>query len=479
MAHPSNPDFHIKEPGTRASSSDLWFFSYLPWSLYNGLSTPLIPLLAIALYHSDSPLIIAAVVAASTLTEVPFTIFWGNISDRIRHRKYFVVLSFLATGIVLIAMPFAPNLNDFLLLNVLEGICSSASTPIGTVLLLETRRKQWWARDVGVFGLVSGLGTAAGLALGGLWLTGAATLDAQVFNVVFAMQFLVLLSGALAFVSGLTANAWIEEPETYLDRDEVEADIRIHRGVIERIRGFRKRVLNVLDLAKGEEIPLTFMEWLLFISLLLESFGSQTFYGTFIYYLTAASGAALGQNMVFFVFLASAVASTALFYHSGIAVERYSPKYIFIESLLARAFLIPVFLFAGVYFAGDSSHMAIVMMGLNGAMGLLFAFSSTASTLFLLRLMRGSENKGKALGIYNAVVGFGGLAGTIFGGWIYSTYNSTIAYLVATGIIVVGAVLLLPIPLRMTPYRHRHMPMKPVETPAKQPAKPTLRPWEV
>ncbi|MDG6913601.1 MAG: MFS transporter [Nitrososphaerota archaeon] len=469
-------DFHIAEPETRPSSSDLWFFSYLPWSLYNGLSTPLIPLLAIALYNADSPLIIALIVAASTLTEVPFTIFWGNVSDRIRHRKYFVVLSFIATGFVLFVMPFAPNLTDYLSLNILEGVCSAASTPIGTVLLLETRRKHWWARDVGLFGLVSGIGSVAGLALGGLFLAGFSTSSRLSFGLVGAMQFLLLLSGVLAILSGVLAYFWIEEPQDLIDRNSVDLGDQFHRGMVERIRGFRKRILHVVDLARGEAIPLTMVEVLLFLSLLLVSFGSQTFYGTFIYFLTASTGAGLGEDMVFFVFLASAAASTALFYHSGVAVEKYSPKWVFVETLVARAALIPLFLLAGMWLTGHPRSMAITMIGLNAAMGLLWAFSSTASTLFLLRLLKGPSNKGKALGIYNAVVGFGGLVGTIFGGWLYNTSDSYTAYLVATAIIIVGGLIIIPIPLRMVPYPHKHMPVKGA-SPVPKPVKPPLKQW--
>ena len=477
MSQNAAPDFHIQEPETRPSSSDLWFFSYLPWSLYNGLSTPLIPLLAIALFNADSPLIIALIVAASTLTEVPFTIFWGNVSDRIRHRKYFVVLSFVATGIVLFIMPFAPNLTDYLLLNVLEGVCSAASAPIGTVLLLETRRKHWWARDVGVFGLVSGIGSSLGLALGGLFLYGFATRGTYSLGIVGAMQFLLLLSGALAVLSGVLAYAWIEEPESHLERNLIDIGGELHRGMVERVRGFRKRVLHVVDLARGEAIPLSIVEVLLFISLLLVSFGSQTFYGTFIYFLTASSGARLGQDMVFFVFLSSAAASTALFFHSGIAADRYSPKWLFIGTIFARAVLIPLFLLAGYYLVGQTGTMAATMMVLNAGMGVVWAFASTASTLFLLRLLKGAGNKGKALGIYNAVVGFGGLVGTIFGGWLYSVTNSLTAYLMATAIVVVGALIILPIPLHQVPYSHRHMPVHGT-SPVPRPSKPPLHQWQ-
>lgn len=470
-------DYHISQPKPRPSSSDLWFFSYLPWSLYNGLSTPLIPLLALILYRDDSPLIVAAVVAASTLTEVPFTIFWGNISDRIRHRKWFVVASFVATGLVLLVMPFAPNIQDYLILNVVEGVCSSASTPIGTMLLLETRNKSWWPRDVGTFGLVSGIGTMIGLGLGAAWLfflTGTGSLSLPVIP---AMQALLFLTGVLAILSGILAARWIEEPKEHIDRNSLDDDLRSNAGLVERVRGFRRRVLNVVDLAKGEPSPMPKVEIVFLAALFIVMVGSQTFYGTFVYFLSAPAGGSLPQYTIFIVFLSSAAASTALFYHSGVVVEKYSPKRVFIASVLGRAALVPLFLYCGFIFASDTFLETWTIIALNGVMGALWAFASTASTIFLLDLLTRNENRGKALGLYNAVAGFGGLIGTIFGGWLYSSFNVMTAYGVAALVTLLGGLMLFPIVLRMTPFRHRGLPVKKANAP-KVAVKEVLKPWQ-
>jgi MFS family permease len=429
----------------------------------------LIPLVALFLYKGTfataySPLVVAVVVAASDITEIPFTIFWGNLSDRLRHRKFFMVGSFVATGLVLIAMPFMPNLQTFILMNVVEGVCMAASAPIGTVLLLETRSKRWWPRDIGVFGLVAGVGTVGGLALGAIWLF---FLGQNVSYTIPAMQALLVLTGVLAILSGLIALRYIEEPSEYSDRESVTDDVPIYSGLVSMIRGFCKRALGVLDLARGEPVPLPRSEMFFLASLFIVNLGSQMFLGTLVYYLTASDGAGLSQAAVFVVFLASALTSTALMAPSGKAADRFSPKNIFVASIIARALLIPVLILItmkGTLFYLSPSSIPIIgtTIGINGLIGITLAFASTASTVFLLRLLSTSANKlrGKAVGLYYALSGLGGLTGTLVGGWVYAVKDVTWAYGLAAVVLLAGCLLILPIHYHFTPYRHVPMPLK-------------------
>src|SRR4029077_9979605 len=118
---------------------------------------PLIPLLALQKFGA-SAFAVTIIIGASAISQVPFTIVWGNLSDRVPHRKYFLVGSFLATGVALVAIALAPDFKSYFWLNVVEGLAAAACAPIGTMLLLETRHKRWWPQDIGLFGLISGIG---------------------------------------------------------------------------------------------------------------------------------------------------------------------------------------------------------------------------------------------------------------------------------------------------------------------------------
>jgi MFS family permease len=432
----------------RPSSSDLWFLAYLPLAISDGIATPLIPLLALQ-HFGASAFAVTIIIAASAMSQVPFTILWGNLSDRVAHRKFFLVGSFLATGFSIIGIALARDLLTYFWLNVVEGLASAASAPIGTMLLLETRHKRWWPQDIGFFGVISGLGTTVGLAVGFLWLFVIGTAS----PVIRVMTALLMLSGVLALLSGFVAWAWIEEPSGRLDRRQVADLVNLHRGIVERIRHFRDRVVGIVDLTRSSADRLPGREYLFLAALGVMSVGFDIFYGPFPVFLW--QDARFSDAGIFIVYLAAAAASTALFFHSGKAVDVHSPKTVFLESIGARVGLVLLFLWGPIYVLlglGTPALLAWVVL-LNAALGVTWAFISTASTLFLVRLV-GRSARGRALGLYNAFAGAGGLLGTLLGGWLYATYGVHVAYLLAGLTVLVGGAMLLPIPYHVFQLPH-------------------------
>ena len=433
----------------RPSSSDLWFLAYLPLAISDGIATPLIPLLALQ-HFGASAFAVTIIIAASAMSQVPFTILWGNLSDRISHRKFFLVGSFLATGISIILIALAHDLLTYFWLNVVEGLASAASAPIGTMLLLETRHKRWWPTDIGLFGLISGLGTTVGLALGFVWLFVVGYNQSAISG----MTALLIVSGLLALVSAGIAWAWIEEPASRVDRRSVADLVHLHRGVVERLRHFRVRVVGLVDLTRPSKERLPVKEYVFLAALFVMSVGFDIFYGPFPVFLWQS--AHFTDAGVFIVYLGAAAASTALFFHSGKAVDRHSPKSVFLESLVGRVLLMLLFLWGPIYVLlglGSPALLAWLTL-LNALLGVTWAFISTASTLFLVRLV-GRSARGRALGLYNAIAGAGGLLGTLLGGWLYATFGVHFAYSVAALTVGVGAVALLPIPYHMFQLPHR------------------------
>jgi MFS family permease len=438
----------------RPSTSDLWFLSYLPLAISDGIATPLIPLLALQ-HFGASAFAVTIIIAASAMSQVPFTILWGNLSDRVAHRKFFLVGSFLATGVSIILIALATNLLTYFWLNVVEGLASAASAPIGTMLLLETRHKRWWPQDIGFFGLISGLGTTVGLGIGFVWLFVIGYNE----SAIQAMTALLIVSGVLALVSAGIAWAWIEEPASRVDRRTVAELVHLHRGVVERIRHFRSRIVGLIDLTRSTAERLPGREYLFLAALGVMSVGFDIFYGPFPVFLW--QNARFTDAGVFVVYLGSAAASTALFFQSGKSVDRHSPKNVFLESLGGRVLLMLLFLWGPIYvlFGLGSPALLAWFTLLNALLGVTWAFISTASTLFLVRLV-GRSARGRALGLYNAFAGAGSLLGTLVGGWLYATQGVVFAYSTAAVTVLAGAVLLLPIPFHMfqlphhTPHRH-------------------------
>ncbi|HEV2316851.1 MAG TPA: MFS transporter [Thermoplasmata archaeon] len=445
-------EIKIQSP-VRPSTSDLWFLAYLPLAVSDGIATPLIPLLALAHFQA-SAFVVVLIIAASAISQVPFTILWGNLSDRVAHRKYFLVGSFAASGASIVAMAFAADISTFFWLNVVEGLASAASAPIGTLLLLETRQKRWWPTDIGFFGLISGVGTTVGLGVGFVWLFVLGFNSPQVQ----VMTGLLILSGVLALAGALIAWRWIEEPARLIDRRGLSDLINGNRGFLERIRHVRAWVLNIVELTRSKAERIPSREALFLVALGVMSAGFFIFYGPFPVFLIQKAG--FSDAAVFIAYLGSSAATTALYYHSGLAVEVHSPKYVFLEGLAARVLLILLFVPGTTFLllGLGSPRLVGYLTLLNALMGVSWAFISTASTLFLVRLV-GRSGRGRALGLYNAVSGAGGLVGTLLGGLLYVGWGVHATYLLAAGIVTVGAVLLVPIPFHMFsvghPYRHR------------------------
>jgi MFS family permease len=427
----------------RPSSNDLWFLAYLPLAVSDGIATPLIPLLALE-HFGASAFVVTIIIAASAMSQVPFTILWGNLSDRVPHRKYFLVGSFLATGVAIILIALAHNILTFFWLNVAEGLASAASAPIGTMLLLETRHKRWWPQDIGLFGLISGIGTTVGLALGFVWLFVIGREQA----ILSAMTALLLCAGALAILSAFIAAAWIEEPAARVERRSVAELVNLHRGVLERVRHYRSRVLNIVQLTRSPGDPLPRREYIFLAALGIMTVGFDVFYGPFPVFL--AKTLQMGNASVFIVYLAASAASTALFFHSGKVVEWASPKLVFLQSLGARALLILLFVWGPIYvlFGLGSPLLVGYVSLLNAGLGVTWAFISTASTMFLIRIV-GRAARGRALGLYNAIAGAGGLFGTLLGGFLFTDYGWHFTYLVAGVTVVFGMAILAPIPYHM------------------------------
>jgi MFS family permease len=189
--------------------------------------------------------------------------------------------------------------------------------------------------------------------------------------------------------------------------------------------------------------------------------GFDIFYGPFPVFLW--QNARFSDAGVFIVYLGSSAASTALFFHSGKAVEAHSPKSVFLESLGGRVLLMLLFLWGPIYvlFGLGSPALLAWLTLLNALLGVTWAFISTASTLFLMRLV-GRSARGRALGLYNAIAGAGSLVGTLLGGWLYATYGVNFAYSIAAVTVVIGGALLLPIPYHLfqishSPSRHHRL----------------------
>src|SRR5437867_11061608 len=288
--------------GRPSSNGQRWFYGYLPSGVAGGATSPLIPLFTRVLGGSVAD--VGAVAAASSIASVPAFIGWGNLSDRMHRRKVFVLIGFLGTALSLFAMGVSRSVADFYLANLLAGVLGAASAPVGTVLILETTKREGWASRIAVFSRIGGIGWITGLLLGVAWLEVSPLTESA------GMRALFVIGAALALLSGLLAWRWIGEPAETIERRHVDlVDLVDVHWRVERTRFLPMRLLHLLDLRNhfghSHRYSPALRRYLATVLLLFSRF--TAFYAIFPVFLHDI--ARLSTPEIFAVFVASQVTS--------------------------------------------------------------------------------------------------------------------------------------------------------------------------
>ncbi len=225
--------------------ADKWYYSFMPNNMAGGSTQPLIPLF-ITEGLGGSVALVGLLSALSSMATVPSNILWGNLSDAVKKRRIFVIIGFTGMAISLLMMGLSTTIWTYLLANVLLGLISTAAVPIGTVLILESYNKEEWAKRLGDFSRVGGIGWVVGLFIGTIWLI---LLDNGA-GAVASMRALFLLAAALAGVSILLACLWVVEPAEKVDRATAAKHVgHVSMMTMERARYLPQRVLFVMKLS--------------------------------------------------------------------------------------------------------------------------------------------------------------------------------------------------------------------------------------
>src|SRR5207244_3373168 len=205
-----------------------WYYSYLPMGISGGATSTLIPLFAYALggnlFH------VGIIAAATSIASVPAFILWGGACDRRGRRKPFLLIGFLGSGIALLAMAASRTMSEFYLANLLAGFLGAASGPAGTVLLMETSKREDWPARLAIMSRMTATGWVAGLALGILWLAAGPDLVGRGLT---SMRYLFAIGAALAFSAGFVVQVATREAAVRVDRKDVhlvDAHPRVERG---------------------------------------------------------------------------------------------------------------------------------------------------------------------------------------------------------------------------------------------------------
>jgi len=419
---------------SKFAASDKWYFSFLPAGIANGSTSLLIALFAKELGANVGQ--VGLIAAASSLASVPAYMLWGNLSDRMKRRKIFVMAGFLGMAVCLFLMGISSDIPNYFIANLLFGFLSAASAPVATVLVIEMAAQENWAKRIALFSQVGGTGWVAGLALGAIWL------QFGFFNTTLNedMRILFMMGTGLSLLSVLLAWKWIQEPENKIS-DRPLHPPEHHFITVERLKYIPQRMVHVFYLRAYIRHPHKFNRtlhaYLLCIFLLFAGF--TAFYAFFPIFLIEEVG--LPSSHIFLVYIASQFTSVISYTKVGRWVIQKGSKKTQLLGSVARAILFPSFLAVALLDLPIIATLAIIIV-LHAMVGLCWALINVSGSMIVSNLA--PENvRGHAFGAYNAMQGFGSIGGPVIGGLVCQFFGYPAGFLCASGFVLAGIVVLL------------------------------------
>ncbi|HHT75080.1 MAG: MFS transporter [Methanomassiliicoccaceae archaeon] len=419
----------------RRQDEEKWYFSFLPYNMAGGSTSPLIPLFVTEVLNG--PLTQVGLVSAfSSLAAVPSNIIWGNLSDTVKKRRVFILIGFGGLALALFMMGVATSMNGYLFANLMMGALASAAAPVGTVLILESFKYSEWAQRLGDFSRVGGIGWVAGLILGTVWLSSLESGQGEP-----AMRALFMLGAALSLVSMFLAYKWVPEPHFKLDRRIVDGHLLdIPLMIAEKARYLPHRVIHVLQITsrniRAENFTADLRKYYACTFIIFT--GSHTFFVAFPVFLKQYVG--LLSWEVFLIYVAASLASAMTYSAAGRWAAAIGSKRIYAASVAVRVLLFPLAFFVTTLSLGRWEIVAVFCL-LHGMMGFFWANISVAGNHLVAKISR-PEFRAESTGMYSSMQGMAIVTGAIIGGFVGQFMGYQVLFLLSSLLMVAGLLLL-------------------------------------
>ena len=295
-----------------------------------------------------------------------------------------------------------------------------------SLLVMESAKKEDWPSRLATFSRMGGIGWILGLSLGAMWLSGAIPLTGP-----DPMRSLLAVAGALALLSAVLAWRWIEEPAERVDRAHLRDVVDVHWR-IERLRFLPSRLIHYVDVRNHGDGHRGVRTYLLASFLIFCGFTS--FYAFFPIFLSQVAG--LSSAQVFLVYIASQTASATAYARVGRWIHDRGSRRMQAYAAAARAILFPSFFLIALVPLGPTVRF-VALLALHAIVGLCWAVINVSGSLLMSQLSP-PATRGRALGAYNAVQGFGAIAGPLVGGFTAHLAGFAAGFALASAFILAG-----------------------------------------
>jgi MFS family permease len=353
-----------------------------------------------------------------------------------------VLVTLAGVASALAAIPLLPTITSIIVANAVLWLVVASVGPVLTMLVVDDAPESAWSERIGLLNKYQGYGWAGGLVLGTVWPLVATQLvgGAAVTRVLF------WLLAACAGVSTLGAAGSLPNPAPESHITSERRVRRVARLISNSRRGIKgatfafspnrlywttkgihpSRLKNRLNPALATYL----------IAAVLFFTGFAAFWAPLPLFFTDLG---FHSGQVFALYLASSLGSAALYEGAGRFASKYDIRLLQSGALAIRGVLFPA---VAVVTGLGALSVGLVVSGIGlAAIGVTWAFIAVIGTAIVTRLAPPSV-RGEVLGVHTALGAVAGGIGGVLGGWAAS-FGYLVAFGVAGGLVLVGAVLVL------------------------------------
>ncbi len=385
----------------------MWRLGFFFHEMGYGLLSIFLPLYVIAI--GGSLFEIGVMMSVALLLSIPTSFLWGYLCDRGKRYKRYILLSFLASTVLLCLFTFTSSVLLLILLYSVMSIFHVAHEAPKNVLIAELYSRQDWEKSFAFYEGFTEVGWLIGLLLGfvlsTLMFDSAATLFfcAGLNLVAFLLSLVLVRDPAMVFERGLVS---IEKSVDFASRGIFIASSMID-GVSVTTTKLKRDNVNA------------FCGGLILFSLAT----SILFTPMPIFVSNIVKTAALPAGLVFAVFVLNSGGGVL-----GYALARRRSEQSTTKSSTSRlVFLRGIFAFLLILVAQLS---ALASVGLATAVLIVFGFLNALFLVNTLSLSMEVIPAGKS-GLFNVLIGVGGAGGSFLGPLIAQSFGFLTVFIMA------------------------------------------------
>jgi len=415
-----------------------WYWAVGLANLVLGTSSVLIPLSVSDLF-GRSVGALGLLTSLVSLVGVAGSLVWGRLSDAAHRRKPFVILSYTLVGLCFLAIPLGSAFRHLVFLNMLMNFFWMANASVTVLIVIENRDRSVWERKIGYLNQIGAIGWVIGLALGSAWMA----VVSQFISQALTIRYLFVLIGLGSLAAALVAIRTVPRTVPRFTR-------RRFRGVILAMGSFiaerarfaplhlyhrlhPRRILHLLTRPEGFR-PGTRR----FLLATLISFTALGFFGIPLP-LLLSERFGFASSLVFLFFVIQHVAIVFAYPLAARRIRRLGNRSVQMASLAVRLLLFGGF---GAYLLLSSTAPPMLLLVVAFvAYGVTWSYFQLSGVALISRLAR-DENRGAALGLYNALAGLGWILAGTGSSLVAERFGYAFAFSVAAGLLVLSLAIL-------------------------------------